>query len=65
MQSPDAPAEIGCSSAVDIDQLRLENSQLRGLVVDLSKLVLVNVASQKTKLVQTIAPTPAYAQRSR
>jgi hypothetical protein len=41
-----APTEIGFNGLKDLERLRSENSQLRGLVVDLSKLVLVNVASQ-------------------
>ena len=51
MRGFDAPTELGSGGAKDLERLRLENAQLRCLVIDLSKLVLVNVASSKERTV--------------
>ena len=59
----DALAEIDFNGLKDLERLRSENSQLRGLVVDLSKLVLVNVASQngRFKPADQVRPYPAMS----
>lgn len=59
----DALAEIDFNGLKDLERLRSENSQLRGLVVDLSKLVLVNVASQggRFKPADQVRPYPAIS----
>ncbi len=65
MRNVDVSPQTGLTHCFDLDQLRQENIQLRRLIVDLSKLVLTNVASQLPKTVQTVSLDPARAQRQR
>jgi hypothetical protein len=63
MRESDSIAELGLSGPRDLERLRTENIELRGLVVYLSKLVLVNVTSMKGRYsaspVRPAIPEPA------